>query len=729
VSDLEVDWQEHEDTLYYIRYELAGGEGAVEIATVRPETMLADTAVAVNPNDERFRHLVGKTAILPLVGRELPIIADEYVDAEFGTGAIKVTPGHDPNDYEIGRRHNLEIISCIEKDGTIVNADWVPDELRSLDVMDARRRIVDLLRETDHLTRSESIVHEVAHCDRCGAIIEPLIDDQWWCAMGELSKPAITAVEEGRIRFFPERWTGPYLHWMRNLRDWNISRQIWLGHRVPVYYCDAGHGAEVSSGAPDEAVASMAAQSAFTGGRELHTETFAFASIEEPDACPMCGNRELRQDPDVLDTWFSSALWPFATMGWPDETEDLRTFYPTDMLATAREIIYLWVARMIMTSLKFVNEIPFRTILIHAVIQDPQGRRMSKSKGNGVDPLDMIEKYGADAVRAWSAEVALPRQDVRFDEVRIESYMRFANKLWQMHRLVLIAHEGVALVDPAASEDPFDRWILSRLDALIGEVTEAIEHYRPGDAIGAIYEFAWHEYADWYLEICKPRFRLEESDPARAAAASTALHVLDVVVRLAHPFIPFVSEAIWQALPGERRPLIARADSAVWPEPAARLDPKLDSAMEALFELVRQLRDARKELGFKDRERAGLGALRVAADSAAELIDSDAGREAISVLASVDFVGEATSAPARTLVAGGLELSLFSPDRKPGSNGHASVQRELEQARAEVEHLSARLANPDFTSKAKPEVVEEARARLAQAEERLATLRRVVGDA
>src|ERR1700730_2056735 len=509
ISDLEVEWREQEDQLYYVRYDMVDSSGHLVVATARPETMLADVALAVHPKDERYQRFIGRRARLPIVERELEVIADEAVDMNFGTGVLKVTPGHDPVDYEIGQRHGLEILSCVDKSGNITSDDFVPDTIRTLDVLTARGRFVAMLRERDHLVKVEPYVHSVGHCDRCGEVIEPLVDEQWWCSMGALRDPAVTAVEEGRIRFHPQRWTKVYLDWMAGLRDWNVSRQLWLGHRLPVYYSANDHTS---------------------------------AAVEEPTRCPECGNKVLRQDPDVLDTWFSSALWPYATMGWPDETDDLKAFFPTDLLGTDRSIIFLWVARMIMTSLRFTGDIPFRDVLIHATIQASDGQRMSKSKGNGVNPIEMIDAYGADAVRAWSAAVGLRGQDVRFDEELIRSYQLFANKLWNAARLVLANVEGVATepVSAAVAErDCFDSWIISRLDAAISTVHESLERYRPGDAITAIYEFAWHEFADWYLEAAKPRFRAPVEDPLHIAAASTALHVLDTTLRLLHPFMPF----------------------------------------------------------------------------------------------------------------------------------------------------------------------------------------------
>jgi len=690
ISDLEVEWREHEDPLYYIRYDLVDGDGHLVVATVRPETMLADTAVAVNPKDERYQRFIGRKAWLPIVGRELEVVGDEAVDMKFGTGALKVTPGHDAMDYEIGQRHGLEILTCIDKKGNITSDDWVPDTLWTLDAATARGRIVTMLKERDHLVRVEPHVHSVGHCDRCGEIIEPLVDEQWWCSMEELRDPAVKVVEEGKVGFVPERWTKVYLDWMAGLRDWNVSRQLWLGHRIPVYYCGKDH---------------------------------TFASVEEPIKCPDCGDRKLRQDPDVLDTWFSSALWPFATMGWPEKTDDLDAFFPTDVLGTARDILFLWVARMIMTSLRFTGEIPFHTVLMHATIQAPDGQRMSKSKGNGVDPIQMIDRYGADAVRAWAAAVGLRGQDVRFDEELIRSYQLFANKLWNVARLVLTNVDGVAVqpVGALAERDCFDAWILSRLDATVVEVTDSLERHRPGDAITAIYEFAWHEFADWYLEAAKPRFRAPADDPGHVTAASTALHVLDTTLRLLHPYMPFVTETVWQRLPGERPAMIAR-DAAAWPEPAGLADAGADAAMATMFELVRELRDARKDIGAGARERVPVTASRVAPDSAATLLDGDCGRTAIAWLASIDFVEELPAPSVRTLVVAGLEVAVSPPERSSGPADHAALERELDAARANIARLEGQLANQQFLSKAKPEVVQQARDRLAAAQERFATL-------
>ena len=706
VSDLEVDWREHKDALYHIRYDMADGDGALVIATVRPETMLADTGIAVNPADPRYAAYIGRTARLPLVGRELRVVADESVEVDFGTGALKVTPGHDPMDYEIGRRHDLEVLSAIDKGGNIVSESWVPDELRTRDALTARDRIVEMLRERDHLVRIEEYVHEVGHCDRCGEIIQPLVDDQWWCAMAELAKPAIEVVERREVTFVPEKWNQTYLDWMRGLRDWNISRQLWLGHQLPVYYC-------FGDAAPPAANAEM---------RDGATHTFV--STAEPDACPECGGGNLAQDTDVLDTWFSSALWPFATLGWPGETADLDAFFPTDLLDTAREIINLWVARMIMTSLRFTAKVPFHHVLIHAVIQDPDGQRMSKSKGNGVDPLEMVDRYGADAVRAWACDVGLPRQDVRFDERLIDEYSKFANKLWNITRLVLMNADGVEHeVDPDPGDDPFDRWILSRLDHLVETVTSAFEGYRPSEAVRALYDFEWRELADWYLEAAKPRFRLPADDPRRRQAVSVALTCVNVSLRLLHPVMPFITQALWDRLPGGGEALVARGPG-LWPGIQGRRDKALETEMSALFDLIRQVRDARKELGIAERE-APRAALRTAAGSPA-IFRSPDGRAALALLARIELVERLDGPPGRVLVGDGVELAVAAPGASAPRDS-AATARDIEAARANIARLEQRLANADFVGKAKPEVVQGTRDQLQATRERLAALEEATG--
>src|SRR5438067_2414257 len=441
ISDLEVKWQDHHDVLYFIKYPIEGGDD-VTIATVRPDTMLADTGVAVNPKDPRYKSLIGKTAILPLVGRRLPIVGDDAVEMDFGTGALKVTPGHDPMDYDIGQRHSLEVVNRIHPDGRM-NVPGLPHA--GLPGVEARKLVVADLKAQGLLVKEEPYTHDVGHCDRCDAVIEPLISDQWWLRMDKLRNRAVAASDAGKVRWHPERYERVYLDWMRGLRDWNISRQLWLGHRVPVYHCENGH---------------------------------VIASVEPPTECTECGSAELTQDTDVLDTWFSSALWPFATLGWPDETEDLRTFYPTDLNCTAREIIFLWVSRMIMTGLEFMGEVPFGDVAIHCVVQAADGRRMSKSLGTGVDPRVLIQKYGADALRAWSAAVAMSSQDVRYDESRIEGYRRFCNKLWNATRLVLGSVTGDTvppLPEPDDVELIEDRWMLSRLAAAGRAITNGID--------------------------------------------------------------------------------------------------------------------------------------------------------------------------------------------------------------------------------------------------------------
>jgi valyl-tRNA synthetase len=649
-----VKWEVHHDTLYYIRYPIEG-TGEVVIATVRPETMLADTAVAVNPSDPRYRSIIGKTAILPLVGRKLPIVADDAVEKDFGTGALKVTPGHDAMDYEIGQRHHLEIINALHPDGRM-NVPGLPYD--GLPVLEARRLVVRDLEAQGFMVKEEPYTHEVGHCDRCDTVIEPLISEQWWLRMDKMRDKALAASAEGKVRWHPERYERTYLDWLHGLRDWNIGRQLWLGHRVPVYYCENSH---------------------------------RIVSVERPTECTECGSRQFTQDPDVLDTWFSSALWPFATLGWPDETEDLRTFYPNDMNSTAREIINLWVSRMIMTGLEFMGQVPFSDVAIHCQVQAADGRRMSKSLGTGVDPRQLITRYGADAVRAWAASVAMSSQDVRFDETRVEGYRRFCNKLWNATRLVLgNLGDGTvaALPEPDELEVIEDRWILSRLASAQREVTEGIEGFAFQDSMAAAYGFAWNEFCDWWLEAAKERLR--QGDPT---AQAIALFCLDNLFRLLHPMMPFVTEELWSRLPG-KRDFIMRAS---WPEDLHRyVDGQAEVEFEALMQMVDEIRSYRKTIpGVPPKG----GAVRLTEPAAPDWVQS------LSVLGRVAVVDDLPPGKELALSAGGIVFpAVAGIDPSVLAKRKADLQKELDRAQAKLD-------NPEFRAKAPQNVIEEMEAR------------------
>ena len=665
ISDLEVKWEQHHDTLYFIRYPIEGG-GDVVIATVRPETMLADTGVAVNPNDERYQALIGKTAILPLVGRKLPIVGDDAVEKDFGTGALKVTPGHDPLDYDIGQRHHLEIVNGMHLDGRM-NVPGLPYD--GLPALEARKLVVADLKAQGLIVKEEPYTHEVGHCDRCDTVIEPLISDQWWLRMNKMRDKALAASEAGKVSWHPERYERTYLDWLNGLRDWNIGRQLWLGHRVPVYYCANGH---------------------------------RIVSVERPTECAECGNTEMTQDTDVLDTWFSSALWPFATLGWPDETEDLRSFYPTDMNCTAREIINLWVSRMIMTGLEFMGEVPFADVVIHCQVQAADGRRMSKSLGTGVDPRNLIDKYGTDALRAWAASVAMSSQDVRFDEARVEGYKRFCNKLWNATRLVLgNLGDGPlpTMPEPDELELIEDRWMASRLASAQREVTEGIEGFAFQDSMAAAYGSVWHEFCDWWLEASKERLRAGDK-----TAQAVALFCLDNLLRLLHPFMPFVTEELWSRLPGERDFIM----HAPWPEDLHRyVDGQAEVDFERLMDAVNEIRSFRKTVPGAP---AKGGAVRLT-----ETLDSDWTR-VLSLLGQVAVVDELPPGKELALTEGAIVFrAVAAADPAVIAKKKAELQRELDR-------VQARLDNPEFRAKAPESVIAEMEAR---AEELRAAIERL----
>ena len=674
ISDLEVEQRELQDTLYMIDYPLASGSGSITVATVRPETMLADTAIAVNPNDERYTRLIGEEAILPLVGRRLKIIGDEYVKTDFGTGALKITPGHDPNDFEIGRKHGLQEISVIGEDGRMTAE--AGERFAGLTADEAQREVVAALREEGLISGTQPYVHDVPHSHRSGMRIEPLISLQWFCDMEKLAGPAIAAVEEKRLRFHPENpWTGVYLNWLENIRPWCISRQLWWGHQLPVWY----RGEETYVGA------------------------------EPPE-----GGGWIR-DGDVLDTWFSSALWPFATLGWPEETPQLRAFYPTDVLSTARDIIFLWVARMVMFGVEFTGELPFTDVPIHSVIQAPDGRRMSKSLGTGIDPLELIEggprppvyeeggefpAYGADALR-FGLLASSSSQDVRFNEERVRQGRDLANKLWNASRLILLGvQEGVA-PSPDQAETPEDRWILSRLERITARTSASLDAFELSTAALELYDFFWSELCDWYLELAKPRLYDDESD--RTAVSATLLFCLDRTLRLLHPLMPHVTEEIWSYLPdaGEERGLLAVSQ---WPEPQpARVDEQAEELVGRVIAAVTELRRYRDESGVKP---SAVLPARLAAEG------YDGAGAQVARLARLELREDGGDPAAEVPIPGGAIQLLASEDFDPGA-ASARVAERREKLTTEIDRLERKLANERFVERAPAEVVQGERDKLA----------------
>ncbi len=643
ISDLEVEQRTVEDTLYKVDYPLEGGSGSLTIATVRPETILADTAIAVHPDDERYTRLIGEHAILPLVGRRLPIIADEYVDPEFGTGALKITPGHDPNDFEIGRAHGLDEVTVIGEDARMTAA--AGEAFEGLHVDEARNAVVAALRKEGLISGTQPFVHEVPHSHRSGQRIEPLISLQWFCDMTKLAEPAIAAAKDGSLRFHPERpHRQVYLNWLENIRPWCISRQLWWGHQLPVWY----RGDET------------------------------YVGMEPPE-----GDGWVR-DPDVLDTWFSSALWPFATLGWPDETPALKAFYPTDVLSTARDILFLWVARMVMMGVEFTGELPFRDVVVHSVIQAPDGRRMSKSLGTGIDPIDLIDSHSADALRFGLLAMA-SGQDVRFNEERVKQGADLANKLWNASRLVLLRVEDVD-AEPR-TEAVEDRWIVSRLERLTERVTELYEGFAMSHAALELYEGFWTDVCDWYLELVKPRLYGD------APPSATLLWVLERTLTLLHPIMPFVTEEIWSYMPGDRGLLAASS----WPTPDPSLiDDEAEELVGDAIATVTALRRYRDEAGVP--ARATLRA-RVSAQSPLQ--------DHVARLARVEFTDDGDESVATV---GAIEI--LPSDDVSAADQAARVDARRSTLEAEIARAEAKLANDGFVKKAPPDVVEREREKL-----------------
>lgn len=669
ISDAEVNFEEKEGSFWHLRYPLADGSGEIELATTRPETMLGDTAVAVHPEDGRYRQLVGKKVILPLVGKEIPIIADEYVEMDFGTGVVKITPAHDPNDFEVGRRHNLEVISVMDEDA-VINENG--GKYQGLPALEARRQIVKDLEAGGYLIKVEPIRHNVGICSRCHTVIEPRISTQWFMKMEELAKPATDVIRNQEIEFIPERMDKIYYNWMDNIKDWCISRQLWWGHRIPAYYC-AGCG-----------------------------ETIVAESA--PECCPKCGSVHLHQDEDTLDTWFSSALWPFSTLGWPDETPELAYFYPTDTLVTGYDIIFFWVARMIFSGLKHMGEIPFKTVMFHGLIRDAQGRKMSKSLGNGIDPVEVIEQYGADALRMALITGNSPGNDMRYREEKVEANRNFANKIWNAARFIHMNIDGRAIAcrlpETLSVED---KWILHRLNEVTREVTENMDKYELGIAVSKLYDFVWSEFCDWYIELAK--IRMTGADEQLADNTRHVLTwVMSSILKLLHPYMPFITEEIWQSLPHEGEALIV----AEWPV----YDEKLSFAaeaqgMEKVMELVTAVRTRRSEMNVPPSKKASL------LIETAEPATFESMREAISRLAYCSEVTVSEKAEpsegAVAVVTGACRGYLPMEELIDRQAEIARLTKELANARKQLDNVNAKLQNETFMSKAPQNVVEGVR--------------------
>jgi valyl-tRNA synthetase len=698
LSNEEAEAEESAGKLYHLRYpvardvdadhlpELADGRRYVVVATTRPETMLGDTAVAVHPSDERFATLAGRLVELPLTGRRIPVIEDEWVDPAFGSGAVKVTPAHDPNDFEMGRRHGLPEIDIMTPAGAM--SDHVPVAFRGLDRFEARQRVVEALAEQGLLDRVEDHVHSVPRCYRCDTVVEPRLSEQWFVRMAPLAQPALAASAAGTIRFTPEHWRGVYEQWLENIRDWCISRQLWWGHRIPVWYCQ------------DEGCA----------------ETIV--SREDPTVCPSCGGGSLVQDPDVLDTWFSSWLWPFSTLGWPDETSDLQAFYPTHTLSTAPEILFFWVARMIMAGYEFMGEAPFTDVLLHATVRDHHNRKMSKSLGNGIDPLEVVERFGADALRYTVVSSAAVGTDIQLNYENLEEAFapgrNFANKLWNAGRFALMNLGAEAVMRPedvAGDLELADRWILSRLSRTTTRVDGALTAYRLHDAAEALHAFFWGEVADWYLELIKPRMLGEAGAASREAAKATLVAVLDGVFRLLHPIMPFITEALWRRLPwpaGEERP--ASLMIAPWPEPRPdRVDDASERAMRSLQELISAVRGLRSEYDVPARAEVAVTLVHTPDVLQSALATEERSVKRLAGVGDLRQDGDGASgergAGAHAVLQSGAELflpleGLIDVDRERGR-----LREELNRVESLLASASGRLGSQQFLAKAPPEVV------------------------
>ena len=681
ISDAEVEYEDQTGHFWHLRYPFKDGSGYLELATTRPETLLGDTAVAVNPNDERYKGMVGKTLILPIVHREIPVIADDYVDIEFGTGVVKITPAHDPNDFEVGLRHNLEVINVLTPDAKIV--DDYP-KYAGMDRYEARKAIVEDLEAEGVLVEIEDYSHNVGTCYRCGTTVEPRVSKQWFVKMEPLAKPAVEVVRNGEVKFVPERFDKTYFHWMENIKDWCISRQLWWGHRIPAYYCDDCGEVMVSA-------------------QEVHT-------------CSKCGGSHVHQDPDTLDTWFSSALWPFSTLGYPDDTKELEYFYPTDTLVTGYDIIFFWVARMIFSGVEHMGQVPFHTVLIHGLVRDAQGRKMSKSLGNGIDPLLVIDQYGADALRFTLATGNAPGNDMRFSDEKVKASRNFANKLWNAARFVLM-YLGNDYSYPGLPKDLAieDKWILSKVNTLGKEVTDNLERFELGIAVAKLYDFIWDVFCDWYIEIAK--IRLQSGEGADTAKA-VLVYVLTDILKLLHPFMPFITEEIYQAIPHDTESIMI----SKWPE----YDPTLSFAdeeaqMEKIMDAIRAIRNRRAEMNIPPSKKSKVYVETAFADVFAvgsEFIKRLAYASDVEIADAFGDLGNTV-----TIVTNDAKIYIPLGDLVDFEAEAKRLQKELAAAEEKLAFINKKLDNPGFVNKAPEKVVQQNRDEAAKLTEKIANLR------
>ncbi|MBE6839155.1 MAG: valine--tRNA ligase [Ruminococcus sp.] len=679
ISDAEVNYEDQAGHFWHLRYPFKDGSGYLELATTRPETLLGDTAVAVNPNDERYKDMVGKTLILPLVGREIPVVADDYVEMDFGTGVVKITPAHDPNDFEVGLRHNLAVINVMTDDAKIT-ADY--PKYAGMDRYDARKAIVKDLEEGGYLIKVEDHAHNVGTCYRCSTTVEPKVSTQWFVKMEELAKPAIEAVRSGETKFVPERFDKTYYHWLENIRDWCISRQVWWGHQIPAYYCDACGEMVVSK--------------------------------EHVDTCPKCGAK-MRQDEDTLDTWFSSALWPFSTLGWPEKTEDLDYFYPTSTLVTGYDIIFFWVIRMMFSGIEHTGKAPFSTVLIHGLVRDSQGRKMSKSLGNGIDPLEVIDQYGADALRFMLATGNAPGNDMRFMEEKVKSARGFANKLWNASRFIMMnLPEGFVADGIPANLNIEDKWVISRFNTLAKEVNANLEAFEIGVAVQKIYDFIWDIYCDWYIELAKPR--IQAGGDTAETAQKVLVWVMKGMLKILHPFMPFITEEIWQVLCEGEGPIML-ADFPVY-------DEKLSFAAEEadfgkIIDAIKAIRNRRAEMNVPPSVKANLFV------ETAEKSVFESGEMFLKRLgyASEITIGEKFDMPdAVTCVTDSARIFIPLSDLVDKEKELARLNKEKASVQKDIDFSSGKLNNAGFIAKAPAQQVEAEKAKLAKAQEKMAKI-------